>query len=484
MQSMANAFATYVQSMNAVWPVPIGEDGIYPVAFVADNGRGESAKRIVITMDSSQSRPLDYVKYILTVKEDGSELEHVAFTMNPDIIESDRNLSLETSINKYAIQIRGKVFDDAIDQFIENAAYLANIDPNEFKYADLLYGTDLNGLAYETITFGPDNVRFDETGVPLSNGDNGDFGNYPIDSPSYESRLLKAFDSSDDESLDEIYDINNYRIDAIFDQNYPAPVKRAIEDLAEFRQDFMYFRDMGLGLTSIYMIDTANKDNLKSKFCATYHNSWDIEDPFTRKQITVTCTYSLVDRFVNFYLNGVARPFSGIPHKIKWDSTEVFEGTVNFNPKKIPGDDQIKWFKENRINYVVYYNGVLSMESEFTSQTRYSQLSFINNMLNLQSIIREVRAFCPLNRYKFIRTKDLKDYQQDVQKILDKHSADYQTLKLVYAKDTNYENNKIYYAYIYVRFYDFIQDEFFRIAVLRTLGSDAGESALNEVMAL
>jgi hypothetical protein len=176
----------------------------------------------------------------------------------------------------------------------------------------------------------------------------------------------------------------------------------------------------------------------------------------------------LAGKFCKHFINGVARPFCGQTYGITWTTDEVIEGTVNFVPKNVPAVDQKQWFDDNRINYVSYYNGLLSMESQYTSQERYTQLSWLSNVLNVQSIIREIRVQCPKNRYKYIDTKGLANYQKDVQTLLNKHSADFQEISLVYAKDWNYENNKIYYAYIYVRFKNFVQSEIFRITALKT----------------
>ena len=459
-KAMAKAFLGDVTTTHT-----LGADEEYPLFFLADNGRGLSGKRFKIVSDSSQTRPMDYVKYIMTISENGTDLEHYAFTINPDIIESGKNLSLQSTIRQYAMQIRGEIFEDQIDAFIENVAYIAGIPYETFKYADALFGSDLYGKAYDSIVM-TGSVQLDTSaGIALVNGSNGDFANAPMSALSYSTQLLKAFNGTDG---DEIYDTDNFRIDAVFDCNYPAPVKRAIEDLAAFRQDFMYFRDMGTGLESIEEIKFANTDNLKSKFCSTYHNSWDIIDPYTRKEITVTATYSLIEKFVKHFLNGVSRPFCGQQYGVTWTKDDVIEGTVNFNPKNTPAMDQKQWFDDNRINYVSYYNGLLSMESQYTSQERYTQLSWLSNVLNVQSIIREIRVQCPKNRYKYIDTKGLANYQKDVQTLLNKHSADFQEISLVYAKDSNYENNKIYYAYIYVRFKNFVQSEIFRITALKT----------------
>lgn len=468
--AFATAFESQIQALapsSTVYPTN-GEEGLYPLFLFTDNGRGESFKRIFIDADTGQNRPVDYVKYLLRVVENDTVLETMAFTVNQDVIENMRNISLVNAVRRYSRQIRARQYEEAFEAMVENIATITGIDATEIQNADLFRGVDLNGNVYDKIAVDfSSGVDFSSvgTGVQLMGGSNGSFGNFPLNSNEYSQRMAEVF------SQDEIYDLDDYRIDAILDQNYPTIVKRAIEELVEFRQDCSYLRDMGFGLVTVDQILQKNRENLKSKFCATYHNSWNIEDPFTRKEIAVTIGYSLISRFCRHFLGGIGRPFAGIPFGITWNENEVIPGTVNFIPKLTPSADQIQLLKDARINYVVSYNGLLSMEAEFTSQERYTQLSFLNNVLNLQSVIRAVRQFCPTNRYKFITTNDLSTYQKDVNRILEKFASTYQTLKLVYAKDENYENNKIYYAYIYVRFYNFIADELFRIAVLSTRGS-------------
>lgn len=462
-KSMASAFLSSAQHKGQ-----LGEDDSYPLFFIADNGRGVSNKKFRIVPDMTQARPVDYVKYIITISENGTDLEHFAFTMNPSIIENKKNLSLQNVTNRYALQYRCKTFEGEIEAFMKNVAYISGIDYDEYKNSDVLFGNNLYGAAYKGIKMDTTVSLDNTTGIALVGGSNGLFGDSPITANTYPTQLLKAFNGDDG---DEIYDLDNFRIDVIPDCNYPPVVKRTIEDLADFREDFMYFRDMGIGAASIDQIALINATNSKSRFCATYHNSWDIEDPYTRRQITVTATHSLAVRFVKHFINGVARPFCGQTYGITWTTDEVIEGTVNFNPKKTPVVDQKAWFDTNRVNYATYYDGLLTMETEYTSQERYTQLSWAHNVLNLQSVIREVRVFCPKNRYKFLNGDDLTTYQKDVNNILDNHSADFDLIKMVYAKDENYENNKIYYAYIYVKFRNFAQKELFKVIALNNSAS-------------
>jgi hypothetical protein len=455
--SMAAAFLADNAHQNT-----IGEDDHYPLFLIADNGRGVSNKKFRIYADTSASRPVDYVKYILKVIENGTELESMTFTINPDIIEKDSNIALQNVISSKSNQIRCRMFEDEITAFMENVAYISGVDTSEFEYSDVLFGCDLYGQSYGEIII-DSTVQLDSiTGISLVGGSNGLFGDRPIVADTYASELVKVFNGT---AGDEIYDLDNSRIDVVFDANYPAIVKREIENLTTFREDMFYFRDMGTGLTSIEEIKLANAENLRNRFCATYHNSWDVKDPYTKKQITITIMYTMCTNFVKHFLNGRARPFCGQLYEVTFP--EVISGTVNFVPKNTPKVDQKQYFDDNRINYATYYSDLLTLESEYTSQERLTQLSWLHNVLMTQELIKEIRVKCPKIRYNFITGDDLTKYKDDVQAILDRYTTKFNTIELVYTRDSAYEANKIFYAVIKVTYKDFVQTEIFKISAMR-----------------
>lgn len=439
----------------------------YPLFVITETGRGESTKSFRIHADTSTSRPVDYVKYILNVYENGSEVEQqMAFTLNPDIIELGKNISLQTVVTRRSNQIRCRIFEDEIKAFMENAAYIANIDYDEYKYYDVLFGTNLYGKQVDKIII--DNSAYNMSslvGISLVGGENGDIftDGSVVGNMSYYMKVNEAFNGSFD---DIIYDLDNFRIDFVFDANYPEDVKRTIENLVEFREDCFFFRDMGTGLTTLSAIKQANIANKKSRLCATYENSWDIIDPFTKKQITVTATYNLAGLMVNHFMNGRNRPFCGLLYAITFP--DVIEGTVNFTPKNTPSEDQKQEIDDIRINYASYYNGLLTMETEYTSQERLTQLSWLNNILTLQQLIKDIRLKCPKIRYNFLDTESLQKYQDDVQSVIDNYNSIFESIRMEYVADSTYENNKIFYAVIEVKMKNFIQSEYFKITVVKS----------------
>lgn len=455
-------------------------DQTYPLFMITDNGRGESKKRFRISRDTTSSRPVNYVRYFIEIMENDKTLETFAFTLNPDIIEQDRNVNIQNVIRSRSHQIRCVFFEDEFNAFCENIASLLNVTTSidtdtlittgvtadEFKRQDPIFGTDFYGNNYTYLKCDY-SILNNVFGIQLANGTNGSFGDAPINAAGYSAQLVQAFDGTFDDS---IYDLDNNRIDAIFDANYPNPVKRAIEDLVTFREDCMYFRDMGLGLASIGNIQVSDKFNLKNRFCATYVNSYDIYDPYTRKQISVTVMYDLVRLFVKHFINGRTRPFCGDKYGVDIPLDNMVPGTLNFTPKRTPSLDQRQELDDMRINYLSFYDGnILAMNSEYTSQTEYTQLSWINNVLAVQQVIKAIRVLCPKIRYSFLDGEDLQNYKKDVQNlIVDKYSSLFKSFSIEYVEDGTYDSNKIIYACLYAKFRNFVQTEIFKIIALQS----------------
>ena len=470
----------------------------YPLFLIADNGRGVSNKRFRISRDTTASKPVQYVRYFLEVMEGDDTLETMAFTMDPDVIEQDRNMSLQNVIYQKSKQLRCIFFEEEYKKMCDNIASLLNwssstvsttpisLSSDELIRADPLFGTDFYANTIPNLNvINPLNNIF---GIQLEGGANGWEKpdplnpantiptNFPLESIQYIPKASAAFSGGSDPATDfivppdDVFDFDNNRIDAVFDANYPNSVKRSIEELAAFREDFVYFRDMGLGLKNTASIEYANQANLKNRYCATYANSYDIYDPYTRKQISVTVTYDLARLFVTHFINGRSRPFCGIKYGVVIPQDDFVPGTLNFTPKRTPNADQRQLFDDLRINYISFYDGtILAMNSEYTSQTEYTQLSWINNVLAVQQVIKAIRVLCPKIRYSFLDGEDLERYKSDINElIIDKYSSLFKSFKIEYVENGMYDSNKIIYAILKVQFRNFIQTEIFKITALQS----------------
>lgn len=455
----------------------IGRNGTYPLFLITDVGRGVSRKRFRLYRNNAEKYPVEHTSYIFKVMEENidgtlSEKEQFVFTLNPDVVINNKNMALNRAINNTTSdQIRSEIFEESWENFYQNLAYIAGLDKDEVKDSDIFFNTDRYGKKMKNILITGDSINLNSVnGISLLNGSNGEFGTNPMKDLSYYYKQMQTVFNGTCEGGDNIYDVDNNRIDVIFDCNYPADIKRNIEELVEFRQDCEFFEDMGTknlsSFTEIKYRVSQLPESSRTKFVGIYSNYWDVLDPYTGKQITVTMTYNLAKLFVTHYINGVSRPFCGQAYGIVFD--DVVEGTINFTPKNTPKNgDQKQFFDDNRINYATYYDGILTLDSEYTSQKAYTQLSWLNNVLMIQSLIREIRRRCPINRYKFLSGNDLLQYKADVEGIISRHSGNFETLNIDYVKDENYEMNKIFYARILCTFRNFVQTEIFKIEALR-----------------
>ena len=454
LKSSAYAAGTYADT-------ELGEDATYPLFVITDIGRGVSAKKFRISPDFSASKTSDYMKYNLNVIEGTNVLETMQFAFDPSIVMNGKSISFENVVKTQSSQIKGFIFEDAIEAMINNLAEMTGTPVAELKNNDILFAHDKKGKALESIVVDGDIDLTVSIGIPLASGSNGSFGTAPMKSEDYSKEIVKVFDGTFDKS---VYDVDNLKLDAIIDANYDVTVKRAIEALVTFREDTMYFRDLGLGLKTLSDIVDADLDSTRNRYCASFCNSYDVIDPYSKKQVTVTIGYSLARVLVNHFNNGCNRPLAGQLHEFIFP--EIVEGTVNFLPIIIPGLDQKEALFDARINFISYFDGVPTMESEYTSQERYTAFSWINNTLAIQEVIKAIRTKCPKIRYSFMENEDLEKYQEDVNAVINKFSSNFHSIKLEYAADPVYEANNIFYAVIEVQFKKFVETELFKITAI------------------
>ena len=147
--------------------------------------------------------------------------------------------------------------------------------------------------------------------------------------------------------------------------------------------------------------------------------------------------------------------------------------TVTLNPGTAGYGVQVDFsFDKAYLNinndYLSFYDGdILTMNSEYTSQVRYTQLSWVNNVLGVQEIIKAIRALCPKIRYSFIDGDDLVQYRKDVQTVvIDKYRDRFKSCEIEYVEDEVYDLNKVIYAVIKIKFRNFVQTEMFKIIAL------------------
>lgn len=470
--NIAKAVIKYsIKSATSVADLKAADDSIiadtktpetWVLATLSEVGRGVSNKRFMILPEYALSKNLDYVMYNFAVLEGGNVVESIKFALDPARVEGNTNISLQSMIRTNSLQLKCVQHDAAIKAFMDKVCEISGIDAAVFAESDMLFGCNKKGVVLDTVEIDSTGINLQHPyGQSIANGSNGAFANAPMADTTYATEMVKAWDGT---YSSEVFNVDKYKIDAVIDANYPKTVKRAIEKLVSFREDCTYFRDLGLGLNTMELILAADKDSLKNMFCATYHLSYDVADPYSKKQISVTAGYSLARLLVKRFNDSRSAPMAGIKYGMV--IPEAIPGTVNFTPVVCPDADQKEILEDARINYASYIDEQLVFETLFTSQEKLTGFSYINNVLATQEVVKTIRTKCPASRYSFIDAAGLEAYKSEVNRIIEPFKSNFDTLTLEYVGDANYTAQKIFYAVIKVSFRDFVQTELFKVIAL------------------
>lgn len=452
----------------------VATEFLYPLFIIADNGRGASQKRIKISPEYADSKYKNCMKYRLEVIENNTILETLKFTFDPNYIENNLNKSLQSVLKAGSYQLTCKVFEKETELFIDKVAEMTGLDSSYLLQNDIFFGkTKSNQATIENLTIDLEkgfNLSY-VYGIDLTEGSNGKLGNYPFGTQEYTNLAVDFFSGK---VTPAIYDLYNTPIDLIVDANYPKPVKKAIEDLVIFREDCLYMRDSGIGLHSLEEVVNFNADTGKSKFISPYHLAYNVIDPYTKKEVTVTVGYSLSRLMIEHFKSGRNRPIAGSLHSMV--IPEAIENTINYNPSVTPTMDEKTALEDVRVNYAAYYNNMLTLETFYTTLNDMTQLSYANNILAIQEVMKAIRKKCPMVRYSFITGDDLSIYEKDVNAVITKYAANFESIEMQYVEDADMIDNKVYYAVINVRFKNFVQSEKFKIIALPTTTSSTTAS--------
>ena len=456
----------------------------YLLYTLVDNGRGASKKRIKIIPNYKLSKSLEYCSYTLAILEGSSELETISFSASPSLIVNGENISLQSMINTHSNQLRCFESVSGLEDFAKAISEAVDgKDETNIYTVDVFFGCNNRGEALPNITVDSTGIDLQySSGQKLDNGSNGAFGDRPadimqdtvndVDGAITASEWSKVAIAALDGTFDKvIFDVDQYKIGAWVDANYPKSVKRALETLAVFREDFEYFRDQGLGKTSYELVANDCKSEAKSMFITgSYYQSYDVIDPYTKRQITVTAGYSIAQLLVAHLNVGAILPPAGI--KYSFVIEDAIYGTVSHIPTICPdekGGNEKEKFEELKVNYATYIDDKLVIESLYTSQDKNSQWSYINNVMGIQEVVKTVRTKCPAIRYSFIDGEDLERYKADVNEVIEPFASKYKSLTLEYVSDATYSANKIFYAVLKVVYKDFIQTEWFKVTALSSV---------------
>lgn len=436
----------------------------YPLFVITDNGRGVSTKRVGFEPLYSVSKNLSHMLY--RIKYLGSEnldAEYGTFAVTPGVIYLDESRDIGMA-GASMLQIDAVSLESNIDKMYAKIAEISGLTVDSLNKIDVLFGRDNKGAVVPSISIDETGYDLSVTlGFPLMSGTNGSFGERPIETDAYEAALVEFYDGTYDS---DIFNLDLYKPDVCVDANYPYAVKNAIIELARFRKDFYFFADLGLDCNTYENAINAYYDVPKDKFVGWYGQAYQVINPFNKRYIDVTITYSIARLLVEHLTQRTNAPYCGIMHN--WIIPEAIEGTINFTPKITPTVNQKQVLGDMGLNYASVLNGALTLETEYTSQEVNTQLSFINNVIAIQYIIKDIRNNCPKYRYSFISSNDLTQYKKNVSEIINKYNSWFEILEFVYVQDEIMKANKIFEASINIKHKDFVQSEIFNIYTLGT----------------
>lgn len=446
------------------------QEFIYPLFVIADNGRGESTKRFGVDPQYEIAKNQNF--FIYRLKYLGSEdldAEQIYFALTPGVIYLEKSMDIGMSSSEM-LQADAESLEDCVDAFYAKVSEISGISIDELYSCDMLFCKNRKGQPIQGLSLDDSGQDLSiSMGFALESGTNGAFGDKPIETPEYEQALIDFYTGVYDS---DIYNLDMYKPDACIDANYPYAVKKAIYDLAMYRKDFFFFGDMGLDVNTFTNAKEKMSSMPRDKFTAWYPQSYQVINPFTRRRINVTITYSIARLVITHLNNNRNCPYCGILYG--WTIPEAIEGTINFCPKITPAENQKTECDDLRINYASILNDTLTLETTYTSQENLTQLSFINNVIAIQKIVKDVRDNCPAFRYSFISTDDLSTYKSAVNNIISKYTKWFESLEFVYVQDDVMRANKIFEASLRVKHKDFVQAEILNIY---TLGTDTATVA-------
>ena len=446
------------------------QEFVYPLIAIVDNGRGESTKRFGIDPQYEIAKNQNF--FIYRFKYLGSEdldAEQIYFALAPGIIYLEKSMDIGMSSTDM-LQCDAQAFEDCIDAFYDKLSEISGLSIDDLYATDVFFCKNKKGQPVQGLSLDDSGQDLGiSMGFSLDSGSNGSFGDKPIETPEYEQALIDFYTGKFDSN---IYNLDMYKPDAVIDCNYPYEVKKAIYDLAMFRKDFFFFGDMGLDVNSFTNAAEKMSTMPRDKFTAWYGQSYQIINPFTKRRINVTIGYSIARLVISHLNNNRNCPYCGILYG--WTIPEAIEGTINFCPKITPSENQKTECDDMRLNYASILNDVLTLETTYTSQAELTQLSFINNVIAIQKIVKDVRDNCPAFRYSFISTDDLSEYKSAVTNIISKYTKWFESLEFVYVQDDIMKANKIFEASLKVKHKDFVQAEILNIY---TLGTDVATKA-------
>ena len=116
-----------------------------------------------------------------------------------------------------------------------------------------------------------------------------------------------------------------------------------------------------------------------------------------------------------------------------------------------------------KVNYAIFEDNQCVVQSCYTCQDAYTQLSYLCNTMGIQRVLRAVRTACPRQRYSLSTSTDLQNYATAVNNVLTNYTNNFAQLNFKYTQDDLKASQKIFYASIEFAFLGWAQTEIFDV---------------------
>lgn len=442
--------------------ITITNSSDFPMFVIVDNGRGTSNKTVKFTPDYNSSKTLSNFFYSVSILEGTTIVDSQTAAIDPNAILDGANYGFNEFTTE---QVKFLQVPNVYTNYIKALSAASGLSIKKLYGSDVIFLKTDRRTKMAGIELTEDSIDLDSAyGVPLTNGTDGAFGSKPIESEEYDTQLINFFDGT---FTDEIFDLDEHRVCAIFDANYSMRVKEAIAKLVTFREDCMFFRDLGVEVNSYDgVVDIINKFDTNNKFIADYFTTYQIYDPDNGKRIRVTMMYDFAAVMVDHFANRAAYPAAGIANGMILPS--AIKGTLNFVPRITPVVNQKSLLENLRVNYAVYHEDQCVVQTLYTSQEALTQLSYVNNVLAIEEVAREIRRVCPRQRYTFASGNDFTEYANVVNGSIVNFMSNFAELSFEYVSDAVKASQKIFYGILRFRFNNWAQSEIFDLYALPT----------------
>lgn len=321
----------------------------------------------------------DAMQYVMSVKSYVSALKTyvgvgtpLEFSIDPAATdETGNSIFAEYIINNYGSYIQAFTNKELIKELLDAPA-----TSNKFKsrYDQLFYMMSKCLSSTIRLNGGEDGCLRNRTDCSI----NWKVGN---------SILVLAANGVYDEA---IYDTDNVRLDAVFDADFAVPVKKALINLCELRQDCVAYLDASKNVSVDNLINWVdNSFSTSSYYAALFAPHIKVYDPFEKDYIWMGPSYTLSYMVpFNDFTNGFYQPLSGTTRGVLKHDVKKFG--INIPLTELSSSQQATYLRA--VNVLGKKKGINLVWGNYTCTTKNTALQSLHVARIMTRLVWEFRS--------------------------------------------------------------------------------------------